>query len=443
MHFDCMMRSIVGASSEHCDGQREIGGHAWQSFGRWTASLDACRLKRVEVVAVGSQPDQVTFFTGDYAPGSKHESLLLNNAILWALLAEAACQVLVPICEKALGRVWCFQAVAEGVSSEIDFSILVVSMLGVVFAGLAGPFTEEHNSQNCSGMGDESMGESGNAGTAIGGMPSEVLVRNEQLLQGSTTKHLSAGFMRGFVPIFNSYVAVVEHVGDLIRDGEFRAGVAVFIVIFFGGPILYTLVLLATRLALARWRSSLAQPQERCVVIRNLRIIQVVLGLALVAITALGFAANPLRSPEPMGPSPRHMMSATARALWWELPCGLMCVLIAFWIAERLEVVTDSWKTNCRHLCEESVHFPSVAANALSLALGHLLFLIESLVAAPEILAGLARVHFSAVSAISSYGGFAVSVGESALRGEWRASFANLAINCYIAALGAAIVLIR
>lgn len=372
------------------------------------------------------------------------------DVLLWAMIAAAMSEGLALIRTPELtGR--------REVVRSIDMGVLTVNAAGALIAGVVAGLAEVAHPQMSA---------------------SSEKTKDGQAFRERTIESSLRGFKDGFVPVLTSYLAAVEHMAELLLRGHVLATVVVFVVIFIGCPLLFSLSLLVIRslrrqLSLEQAAGTPTVWNDRAVARTDFNSHVMCLKLTLAAFTVyislftfgLGaFSTKKLeglvvRKTAQAGLKHRQRPANAATkedfAFWWELPCAFASVAGACLVNDCVKTSLEAKAT--QPTLEESprseespspvygwdvshVHWPTAVANAIALFFGLLLVVAQKVASRPGHLdAWLNKLRQSAGGTVSGFCGFAESVAVPALDGDWFSALANWAVNTYLATVGVAL----
>jgi len=355
------------------------------------------------------------------------------HVLLWAYVATTVSVVLLPPFIEATPRPRVLNYVLP---LEVDAGLLTINYTGALGAGLVAAILE---SADAFGLSQED---------------SSVL---------ATLK----AFRGGFLSQLTSYLAVVEHMGELLKRRHFPQALLTFSGIYVVGPILFTVSLVLWRMFWRRhgtriWKRSSprAEPSSNGILSSSarekqgkLKRIRTVLVGGTISICLMGLIAdemNPDLFPEveaevkmQVGQGlPGRWKKATYRRVMdlgmrWDLPANFACTSVAFLLAELITILINSgsWLQELA----PSINWVAVSLNAISLLIWLIFFKIEQITISDQKFSFLYTIHEASGGAISCYASFAEAVALPALSGNWKGAVANWVINAYIACFGLAL----
>lgn len=252
-------------------------------------------------------------------------------------------------------------------------------------------------------------------------------------------------FKRGFAAVLTSYLGCVEHINDLLKQRAFLGALLFFLAVFIGGPLIYAGAMLAARMLAHYATPALIRSSSCCRSLdHGLNIVRSVLCAAVLLISMAGLWADlagslvqtelyvEMREKEADALS-RNAQKVHQNTLWWQLPCGLLSVMIACVVGDYIAAATQTAPKLERWM--PGVDWPTASSNAIALVLGHIFLTLEAMVVKPSTRASLEQIHASAGGALSGYTGFAEVVCLHALSGRWRPALMNWLVNVGIAAI--------
>lgn len=402
----------------------------------------------------------------------RRRSSSLLHVLQWAFLAEVVSQVFLPPLTRLVYRLPGPAAVLRLFPERVNTNIILLNHVGAILAGLVTALAEDRTAIRRFAGDSDSDGEFWHdsddeqqdsllPGKADGHAGKQGRHRRRGGRRGaSMAERCADGFKRGFVAVLTSYLAAVEHMGELLEQQDHGAAALVFLGSFVGGPALFTGAVIAGR-RFARWawprKEATSEHQDANEIHKRLMGLQAHGALNFIGEDPVGVVLKMPRPSDQVGdvslttgplavstvetqtPAPGETMPITL--LWWQLPWGLLSVGLALVVADRVSILMEQ-HTQMLQAYVPGVDCPTVAANAATLVFGHAMVLAESCVFAQESLARLVKVHSTVGGTLSAYGGFAEAVAWPALAGQWRRALLNWVVHAYLALMGAYFVII-
>lgn len=401
-----------------------------------------------------------------------HRTSSLVHILQWAFLAEVLLQVFLPPLMRMAYDLWPV-VMHDFLSETVNSNIIMLNHAGAILAGLVTAFAEDPRAKANSWDDSDSEIELSGACSDDDDQQEALIPAKGNLgkprkgkLGVTLAQECADAFTRGFVAVLTSYLAVVEHLGELLIEAEYAGAAYVFVGSFIGGPVFFIGAVFSGR-QISRWVSSrydAGAPRSAAEANQRLLGLQLLLSVVIIAVSTLGMMLEASGSlnfigDDPVGISIRQTRSRAlsmeapeglpaglpsglpSRLLWWQLPCGLFSVGVALVISDKVAALA-AMHTKALQGYLPSVDLAAAIANASTLVFGHAMVLVESSAFTPDSVARLMKVHSTLGGTLSAYSGFTEAVAKPALLGEWRRALINWILHSLLAVMGAYFVII-
>lgn len=365
--------------------------------------------------------------------------------VLWGLFAEIILQVAVPPLEACLAETPLQKLAGSLPPQGSDMRQLVINFVGSALAGFAAAAETTHWVEPEVSGGDPDRSES-----KIGTVWPMSCWSDDADCQA----RMIHGIKNGFVVVWTSYVAMVEHIGEMLDVGDWRAALYDFLMSFLGGPLVFILALLLGQSMRVRFRSACFPC--RCCCVRRRGIAATPIGTCVFVISvglvflgllmeehyqAQGDSAMDIEISAGHGPQREQTwMVPGAVSLRWQLPWGLLSVSVAMLLASYIEKLTQDWQLLQQTL--PGIDWPAVVQNVMALFVGHFIFCFEKEVLSEKALLRLKKTRQAFAGTCSAYARFSEIIGSAVLSRNWRVVWSNLVVNAYFAGMSVILVLV-